>query len=133
MRAQQVTGAAVTSRTYPGRPASIPAARRLVRGALAGSPLVDDLELIVSELVTNAIRYTPSGRDGGTFTVKIRLGPGTARIEIEDDGNGQWTVPARDAATEGGRGLLLVAALADEFGCDVTRARRQVVWAQVTW
>lgn len=93
MKTQQATRAAVTSMTYPGRPASVRAARRLVRGVLAGSPLVDDLELIVSELATNAIRHTPSGWDGGMFTITIRYGPGMARIEVEDDGNGQWACP----------------------------------------
>ncbi len=133
MKTQQATRAAVTSMTYPGRPASVRAARRLVRGVLAGSPLVDDLELIVSELATNAIRHTPSGWDGGMFTITIRYGREWRGSRSRMTGMGSGLVPARDAAAEGGRGLMLAAALADKLGCDVTRTRRQVVWAQVTW
>jgi anti-sigma regulatory factor (Ser/Thr protein kinase) len=36
-----------------------------VRGILAGSPRADDMELIAAELVSNAIRHTPSGGVGG--------------------------------------------------------------------
>jgi len=40
--------------TYPGTPASIPAARQFLRCVLAWSPRVDDLELIAAELMSNA-------------------------------------------------------------------------------
>ena len=43
-----------TSVTFPGLPARVASARRLVRGVLAGSPRADDVVLIVSELAANA-------------------------------------------------------------------------------
>src|SRR5690349_3904837 len=50
--------------SVPGVPAIVSVARRLVRAALRDSPRLGDIELIMSELVTNAIRHTPSGETG---------------------------------------------------------------------
>ena len=122
-----------TSVTFPGLPAIVPSARRFVRGILAGSPRADDMELIAAELASNAIRHTPSGAPGGEFTVTVHAGQGWARLEVSDAGTGQWSGP-RDADDddEYGRGLAIVAALADKLGHDV-RAGGQVVWAEVSW
>jgi anti-sigma regulatory factor (Ser/Thr protein kinase) len=122
-----------TSVTFPGLPVIVPSARRFVRGILAGSPRTDDMELITAELVSNAIRHTPSGRDGGEFTLTVRTGSGWARLEVSDAGTGEWSGP-RDASDddEYGRGLAIVGALADKLGHDV-RADGQTVWAEVVW
>lgn len=124
-----------TSVTFPGLPAIVPSARRFVRGILARSPRAEDVELITAELVSNAIRHTQSGQDGGEFTLTLRTEPGWARLEVSDAGTGEWSGP-RDAADEDeyeyGRGLAIVAALADKFGHDV-RACGQTVWAEVAW
>ncbi len=122
-----------TSVTFPGLPAIVPSARRFVRGILAGSPRAEDMELITAELASNAIRHTPSGEDGGEFTLTVRTEPGWARVEVSDAGAGQWSGP-RDAADddEYGRGLAIVAALADKLGHDI-RAGGQTVWAEVVW
>lgn len=122
-----------TSVTFPGLPAIVPSARRFVCGILAGSPRAEDMELITAELVSNAIRHTPSGQDGGEFTLRVRAEPGWARLEVFDTGTGEWGGP-RDASYEDeyGRGLAIVAALADKLGHDV-RAGGQTVWAEITW
>jgi len=122
-----------TSITYPGLPAIVPSARRFVRGILAGSPRADDMELITAELVSNAIRHTPSGSDGGEFTLTVQIEPGWARLKVSDAGTGEWSGP-REAShdDEYGRGLAIVAALADKLGHDV-RAGGQTVWAEVAW
>ena len=119
--------------TFPGLPAIVPSARRFVRGVLVGSPYADDMELIAAELVGNAIRHTPSGQDGGEFTLTVRTGPGWARIEVSDAGTGRWSGP-RDASDddEYGRGLAIVAALAHKLGHDI-HASGQTVWAEVAW
>jgi len=117
----------------------VPVARRLLRGLLAGSPRVDDLEVIASELMTNAIRHTPSGHAGGTFTITIRSAPGLARIEVRDHGTGRRQPGSCDTFAEYGRGLLLVAALADGLGSDVDLGsdalvgQAHIMWAEVTW
>jgi anti-sigma regulatory factor (Ser/Thr protein kinase) len=124
---------AATSITYPGTPASVPTARQFLRCILAWSPRVGDLELIASELMNNAIQHTPSGHDGGTFTMTLRWAPGAARIELEDDGTGQWNAAPHDTFAECGRGLMLVSALANDTGHDTTPDQHHRMWAEVTW
>jgi anti-sigma regulatory factor (Ser/Thr protein kinase) len=123
-----------TSVTFPGLAAIVPSARRLVRGVLADSPRADDMELIASELVSNAIRHTPAGHPGGEFTVTVRTGPDWARVEVSDTGSGEWH-PDPDGGSlddEYGRGLAIIAAVADKFGHTVD-ASGQIVWAEVCW
>jgi anti-sigma regulatory factor (Ser/Thr protein kinase) len=130
-RAAKVTA---TSITYPGIPASVPAVRRFVRGIFADSPRVDDLELIAAELITNALRHTPSGREGGKFTITVRREPGRARLEVADQGSGPWRPPPpHGGMAEDGRGLAIVAALADEMGHGVIAGQTRVTWADVGW
>ena len=119
--------------TFPGLPAILPSVRKLVRGILADSPCADDMELIAAELASNAIRHSPAGRGGGEFTVTVRTGPGWARIEVSDTGTGEWNAPeAGDLDAEYGRGLAIVAALADKLGHDITTGG-QTVWAEAGW
>jgi anti-sigma regulatory factor (Ser/Thr protein kinase) len=122
-----------TSVTFPGLPAIVPSVRRFVRGILASSPRAGDMELIMAELASNAIRHTPSGASGGEFTLTVSTEPGWARVEVFDAGTGKWNGP-RDASDddEYGRGLAIVAALADKLGHDV-RPDGQTVWAEVVW
>ena len=122
-----------TSVTFPGLPAIVPSARKFVSGILAGTPRADDMELIAAELASNAIRHSPAGQDGGEFTVTVRTGEGWARIEVSDTGTGQWYPPqGGDPDAEYGRGLAIIAALADKFGHDAS-ADGQTVWAEVGW
>jgi anti-sigma regulatory factor (Ser/Thr protein kinase) len=110
-------------------------ASRLARAehhpAVPRAPRADDMELIAAELATNAIRHTASGQDGGKFTLTVRTEPGWARLEVSDAGTGEWKGP-RNASDddEYGRGLAIVAALADKLGHDI-RAVGQTVWAEV--
>ena len=60
---------AYAARPFPGRPESARAARVWVASYLPGSPVADDVALMVSELVTNALRYSRSGQPGGWVTV----------------------------------------------------------------
>jgi anti-sigma regulatory factor (Ser/Thr protein kinase) len=119
--------------TFPGLPAIIPSARRFVRGILADSPRADDLELITAELASNAILHTPSGDSGGEFTLTVKTAPGWARVEVSDSGAGEWNAPRDGSADdEYGRGLAIIAALADKLGHDI-RVGGQTVWAEVNW
>jgi anti-sigma regulatory factor (Ser/Thr protein kinase) len=132
---QRATETAVTSVTYPGIPESVPAVRRLVRAALAHSPRVSDLELVAAELATNAIQHTPSGLEDGTFTFTVRQRPGRAWLEVTDQGTVPWrqAPPNGDGMAEHGRGLAVVAALADETGHAVTEDGGGVSWAGLSW
>ncbi|MFJ2753653.1 SpoIIE family protein phosphatase [Streptomyces sp. NPDC087297] len=80
-------------------------------------------ELLLSELVTNAVRY-------GTAPIRVRLVRGRTLIcEVHDASS---TAPRmRHAATtdEGGRGLFLVAQLAQSWGTRYTTTGK-VIWAE---
>jgi anti-sigma regulatory factor (Ser/Thr protein kinase) len=119
--------------SVPGVPAIVAIARRLVRSALWDSRRLDDIELVASELVTNAIRHTPSGRTGSLLTLRIRGTAGWARIEVSDLGSGPWTEPSSAGEDdECGRGLAIVNALADRAGHEPA-ADGQVSWAEIRW
>lgn len=91
------------------------AARRFVADHSGTLPadLVDDAELLVSELVTNAVRH-----GGPEVSVRVRVEPATLDVAVRDDGA---TVPparplAPDASSPTGRGLLLVDTVSAEWG-----------------
>jgi serine/threonine-protein kinase RsbW len=120
-------------RTFPGRPAQVPEARRFVRFLLADSSFRRDAEQIVTELAANAVRHTASGRPYGTFVVEVVRRPEVTRVTVYDSGQG--SVPAIVHPTllgEGGRGLPLVTALASQVGCRGNQTHGHAVWAQLT-
>jgi anti-sigma regulatory factor (Ser/Thr protein kinase) len=100
------------NRTLPRSPDSISTARRLVyqHTATLASPQRDDAALMVSELVTNALRYGI-----GTIRLRIDVEPGALRVEVSDQGN-VALAPTPTPGAEGGWGLLIVDRLADEWG-----------------
>lgn len=105
------------------------ARRRLedLRGRLDDDRL-DDLRLVVSELVANAVLHAglhPTQR----IVVRLWVGPTRARVEVEDPGRGFRPHAARDSDAFGGRGLGIVQRLASEWG--VARGDRTLVWAEL--
>ncbi|MDN3359887.1 ATP-binding protein [Actinomadura sp. DC4] len=119
--------------SFPGVPAIVAVARQLVRATHEDSPRLDDLELVTSELVTNAIRHTPSGEAGSLLTLRIRGGAGWARIEVSDLGSTSWAESRTTGeADECGRGLVIVNVLADQAGHEPA-AGGQVSWAEIRW
>lgn len=72
------------------------------------------LGLIVTELVTNALKYAFSGRRDGSITVLLSEGGGAAVLEVRDDGSGLRE--GADRQGEAGQGLGLVRALAEQIG-----------------
>lgn len=124
----------VASASYAGTAANVPAARRFVREALVGSPRIHDLELIAGELAANAIEHTPSGQQGGIFTVRVTSRPKGARIGITDLGSScACSTPRGSSLSECGRGLMIVSTLADEVGHYLTTDQRHCAWAEVYW
>jgi anti-sigma regulatory factor (Ser/Thr protein kinase) len=93
----------------------------------------DQVRLIVSELATNTIRHTDSGRDG-EFTVRVATAPGWARVEVIDQG-GETIPTARPrpvALAESGHGLWLVQALTHTWGT-LDHGARGAVFAEWIW
>jgi anti-sigma regulatory factor (Ser/Thr protein kinase) len=113
--------------TLPGTPASVPIARRLIRGALPGCPRADDLMLAVTELATNTIAHSASG-EGGSFTLRLRAEPGWARIEVTDDGPAQ-----SQPAPRNGWGLAIVAGVTDRAAAVTQPDGCRTASAEVAW
>ncbi|ETK37839.1 ATP-binding protein [Microbispora sp. ATCC PTA-5024] len=107
--------------------------------------LADTAELLVSELVTNAIHATNTAAGppvaSSMFpvalrTVALRLrvsrGPRRLVIEVWDGGEGE-PVPARGGALdERGRGLALVENLAERWGHFTAPDRGKIVWCELS-
>ncbi|MEU8032712.1 SpoIIE family protein phosphatase [Streptomyces sp. NPDC049099] len=110
----------------PQDPALVPSVRARCRETLRQWGLEETgfaTELILSELVTNAIRY-------GSPPVRVRLLHGRCLICEVSDGSGTSPRLRRAATTdEGGRGLFLVAQFAQRWGTRYT-PRGKVIWAE---
>ncbi len=103
-------------RRFPGRDDQVSCARAFVRGVLDGCPQLDSAVLLTSELCTNALQHSESG-NGGTFEVTVLYLPGALRIEVRDEGSAGMPFPhGFDDHSENGRGLEIVACLADRWG-----------------
>ncbi|MFI5886569.1 ATP-binding protein [Streptomyces sp. NPDC051554] len=114
-------------------------ARRLVSHRLNDwghpytTPANETLTLITAELTANAVRHGHvPGRD---FHLQLTLAEGTFRIEVTDtraEKQPPSTPPIPDSTSESGRGLLLVAALADDWGVTPRPAAPgKTVWAKL--
>ncbi|WP_409240420.1 ATP-binding protein [Streptomyces sp. PA5.6] len=87
----------------------------------------DDIRLCVSELATNAVLHGVA--PGREFCLRVTADDELVRVEVRDSGCGQLEMPSAvvDAGEEGGRGLLLAAALSDDFGV-TTHVPGKTVW-----
>ena len=111
-------------------PESVPRARSFVASVLHSwrmSELVGgDAELLASELTTNAVRHA-----GTAFTVVVRFDGDGIRIEV-GDGSRALPAPREPAADDtGGRGFVLVDALAADWGV-LTTVTGKRVWVDLS-
>jgi anti-sigma regulatory factor (Ser/Thr protein kinase) len=133
-RAQTVLGPAgdrVACTDLSAMPESARIARRFARAVLAqwGLPaLVDDVDLVVSELITNALLHARSNRQGGIrLELLCRADSLVCRVS---DGSARPPAPGQAAETaESGRGLLLVQAVSASWGWSY-EPHGKVVWAE---
>ncbi|PNG19258.1 SpoIIE family protein phosphatase [Streptomyces cahuitamycinicus] len=113
--------------TLPREPRSVGRAREYARAQLLAwdmEPLVDTTELLVSELVTNALRY-------GEGDIRLRLLlDRTLVCEVWDSGLVQPRRRRARDTDEGGRGLQLVGLLSAAWGSRRT-PRGKTVWFEL--
>lgn len=114
------------------RRSSVPAARKHVEATLTAwklGLLVEPATLITSELATNAVAHAKG--IGEFFELGLRRRHGVLVIEVTD--SCQWAMPEKpppDPDATGGRGLVIVEALADRWGVR-PRSPGKTVWAHV--
>ncbi|MEU4996138.1 ATP-binding protein [Streptomyces sp. NPDC021622] len=136
-RAQTATPVSVFTQRFSATPRGARLARRLARyhldewGLPYGSERSEAAAQIVAELAANAVTHgRVAGRD---FELRLGCADGVVRIEVSDCRtesrpplNPQLPAPEE----ESGRGLLLVAALASEWGV-AEREVGKTVWARL--
>lgn len=115
---------------------SVPRARAELRARLgewrAGHPLAEDAELVLSELVTNAVRVPVPGDRMVGVRIECRGRGELLRLEVSDAGAGRPEVRHPGELEKSGRGLLIVEALAHRWGVDERRAGiGKTVWAEL--
>ena len=126
-RVQGLPSESVGDWTLPREPRSVGRAREYARAQLTSwglEPLVDTAELLVSELVTNALRY-------GEGEIRLRLLlDRTLVCEVWDAGLVQPRRRRARDTDEGGRGLQLVGLLSAAWGSRRT-PRGKTVWFEL--
>lgn len=119
------------SRGFSQHDASVPQARTFVHRLLSEWQMLDradEVLLCVSELATNAAKHGTSA--GGRYLVKVSADEGRLRVEVHDLSRRRPQVQNPGECDANGRGLLLVNALADEWGVEPRVPRGKVVWTE---
>ncbi|WP_407562268.1 SpoIIE family protein phosphatase [Streptomyces sp. 184] len=116
----------IASWEFPAEPAAVASAREAAVGKLAewglqGSAFVT--ELLVSELVTNAVRYA-----GGPVGLRL-IRDEVLFCEVTDPSNTQPRMRRARITDEGGRGLFLVAQLSRRWGSRYGQSGK-TIWAE---
>jgi anti-sigma regulatory factor (Ser/Thr protein kinase)/CheY-like chemotaxis protein len=111
------------------QPRSVTMARQFVADLLPQWGLervVPESELLVSELVANAVRHVPA-----PCAVELSHHADLLRIAVADSGPGLPDLQALRPLSEGGRGLHLVSAFAAAWGVDQLDEGGKLVWAEL--
>ena len=109
-------------------------ARTMVRGLrlLLGPERTEDATLLVSELVTNAVRHA----GGDELVVEVRQFPAERRlwVGVTDNGAALPVLRTPDVTAEHGRGVQLVSMLADRWGAGRRRSSTEkTVWFELSY
>jgi anti-sigma regulatory factor (Ser/Thr protein kinase) len=134
----------VTSLTLAATLSAVSRARQFTRFALSPrglGALTEDAELVVSELVTNAVQASGAaeppeargGNPGPPATVRVRVLAYQAGVIVEVWDRDPRSPVRREQATgqEDGRGLVIVDALCRDWGYFHTADSDKVVWAEL--
>ncbi|MBL1098395.1 SpoIIE family protein phosphatase [Streptomyces coffeae] len=127
-RTHSVLGENTRSWEFPRAPEIVAQARNVTSKQLHAWGLEDltfTTELIVSELVTNAVRYAVD-------PVRLRLTRDRILVcEVSDGSNTQPRLRRARSTDEGGRGLFLVAQLTNRWGCRYG-PRGKTIWVEIS-
>jgi anti-sigma regulatory factor (Ser/Thr protein kinase) len=93
--------------------------------------LAADAELIVSELITNAIDASVVLPEPPPVALRLLVTTTSLMIEAWDHSPLDLEPRPTAADDECGRGLTVVAALSTRWGCERTGYRHKVVWAEI--
>jgi anti-sigma regulatory factor (Ser/Thr protein kinase) len=123
--------------SYPARPSFVGQARADLRKACAGRhdvPL-DDVLLVASELLGNAILYGRPLDEDAYVSLSLRIGDDVARVEVCNAG-APFEIPATVIPLPRpdlpyGRGLYIVDHVSDSWGQGLSPEGRVVVWSEV--
>ena len=116
---------------FPGEECQLSAVRRWVESLLPQCPERDDVTCVATELGTNAVRHTATGR-GGWFAVEIIWHQQWVRVAVTDGGAPDGPQMIDDPLAVHGRGLRIVQGMSARTGvCGDHRGR--LVWADVPW
>ncbi|MER7693152.1 ATP-binding protein [Streptomyces sp. NPDC097610] len=129
----------VTVRTFTQLFSSTPRGARLARRLVANrmdawgfaydGQASESVVLVGAELAANAVRH--GSVRGRSFRVRLVWGGGVVRVEVAD-GRTERRPVLREPDGEGGRGLVIVAALAERWGVEPRAGMAyKVVWAEL--
>lgn len=113
-------------------PALVGAVRTTVRRTLGVWGLAeqaDDMVLVASELVSNAVSH---GQPARGISVRLRATDDDLLLEITDDADRLPSLCDATTDDEQGRGVFLVGALTDAWGCRPNQSGGKIVWARMT-
>ncbi|WP_184734190.1 ATP-binding protein [Streptomyces netropsis] len=122
--------------TFPSAPESVGAARGyaleiIERDAPGIAPAhVADVQLVVSELVTNSFRY--GTEPGDRVALTISASANRVRVEVHDPTRRRPRFKPESEERQRGRGMFIVEHLAEIWGVD-DRPLGKTVWAELTW
>ena len=113
--------------------AAAAARRALLEGnGMLPAAIRDDVLLLVSELVTNAVRHAGAGPER-PLQVQLQHGPRWVVVAVTDEGPGFTWCPSPSAENEsGGWGLFLVDQIADRWGVE-RRTSGSCVWFKIAY
>lgn len=133
MTPSQDQGGGTVAMRWSGHPRCVGMAREELRKTLAGwglSELEEHAELVLSELLTNAVEHA-CGEGAGVETRYVSR-PYGLRVEVRD-ASAKWPEQRKPEPGEvSGRGLGIVEALSDQWGWWHRRGHGKTVWAELS-
>jgi anti-sigma regulatory factor (Ser/Thr protein kinase) len=115
---------------------AVPTARRQIRHELSsvgiGESLLDDVEVVVSELLGNSVRHADPVA-GGVVLLAWRVTADELVVRVTDGGGGRGVSPRQPGPmADSGRGLQIVERLASVWGVSEHAGGLRSVWAALS-